>query len=125
MTVNPRRVWWGIAIGLCALEFVLSSIPGPDLAAVGFDLWDKAAHAMMYGAIAGAFALALARPRAVTTLLVAAGIAIAYGITDELHQLFTPHRDASLDDLVADAVGALAGAATGAWLVYRRRRDAA
>jgi len=37
-------------------------------------------------------------------------IAILYGISDEYHQSFVPARDASVTDLVSDAVGAFLGA---------------
>jgi VanZ family protein len=33
-------------------------------------------------------------------------IATAYGVTDELHQRYVPHRTADVADLVADALGA-------------------
>jgi VanZ family protein len=33
-----------------------------------------------------------------------------YGVTDEWHQSFVPGRTPAADDLVADAVGSLAGA---------------
>ena len=110
-----------------ALEFVLSSIPGPSLPTVDVDYSDKILHAAMYAGIAGALALALGDPRrrrAGLVVALAAAIATAYGVTDELHQILTPNRDASIDDVVADAAGALIGAAIACWLVYRRRRDA-
>src|SRR5436190_17458940 len=103
-------------------EFILSSIPGDELAKTGFDLNDKIVHATVYACIAGAWRFALdgrARP-----WLWAALIATAYGGTDELHQIFVRNRDCSIFDLIADAVGACIGAAVAARLVYRRRRDA-
>jgi VanZ family protein len=47
-------------------------------------------------------------------------------VTDELHQILTPYRDASVGDVVADAIGGVIGAAvaTGLAARYRRRRDA-
>ncbi len=49
--------------------------------------------------------------------LLGAGIAIAYGIGDELHQYFVPGRHASLHDVAADAFGALLACGAG-WLDY-------
>jgi VanZ family protein len=48
-------------------------------------------------------------------------LATLYGVTDELHQLFTPRRSCDFYDVVADAVGGLLGAVLAAALVARRR----
>jgi VanZ family protein len=42
-----------------------------------------------------------------------------YGLTDEFHQRFVPHRSAELGDWAADTLGAALGALL-AWLVLRR-----
>ena len=61
--------------------------------------------------------------RATTSLggarLAAAATALAtiYGVTDELHQIFTPRRSSDWRDVVADGVGA----AIGVLLVASRR----
>jgi VanZ family protein len=34
-------------------------------------------------------------------------ITTLYGISDEIHQLFVPHREFSIHDIVADSVGAV------------------
>jgi VanZ family protein len=119
---RARITWAAIAaLGMIG-QFILSSIPGDELAKTGFDLNDKLAHGLVYACIAGALAFALsatARP-----WLYAALIAAAYGGTDEIHQIFVRNRDASVGDLIADSIGACAGAAVASWLVYRRRRDA-
>ena len=73
-------------------------------------------------AVAGALAFALsatARP-----VVYAALIAAAYGGTDEVHQMFVPRREPSALDLVADAVGAVAGSFLFAALAALRRRRA-
>ena len=44
------------------------------------------------------------------TLALSAFLATAWGLSDELHQAFVPGRSAEVADLVADAIGALAGA---------------
>ena len=43
-------------------------------------------------------------------MLLAAVLAAAYGLTDEIHQIFVPLRSVELADWMADAVGGLAGA---------------
>jgi len=50
-------------------------------------------------------------------LLLALGISVLYGASDEFHQSFVPGRDASVLDWLVDT----AGAATALWLVWRRR----
>lgn len=89
---------------------------------------DKLIHAAEY-AVLGALifrALVILGARVKTsTVVLAAGIATFFGITDEVHQMFVPRRDASLLDLVADAVGGGLGASAYAALeALRRRRQA-
>ena len=47
--------------------------------------------------------------------VVAAAIAVGYAVTDEVHQMFVPGRSAELNDLLADAMGVVAGASL-VWL---------
>ena len=63
-------------------------------------------------------ALAGGLPRRISLGVAAAAVAItiAYGATDEVHQLFVPGRTGDVYDLMADAAGALAGTiACAAW----------
>ncbi|MEX2503086.1 MAG: VanZ family protein [Trueperaceae bacterium] len=62
---------------------------------------DKLAHASLFGVLAALLRLAGAGPwRAV-------GLATAWGVIDEIHQMFVPGRTPELLDVVADATGAL------------------
>ena len=56
---------------------------------------------------------------ALRTTLVGAFLAVAFGVTDEVHQSFVPGRNADLMDLVADTLGASLGAVIAA--VWGRR----
>lgn len=48
-------------------------------------------------------------------------ITVAYGVSDEWHQMYVPNRHADLRDLQADAIGALvAGIAVKAWGIIKR-----
>jgi VanZ family protein len=75
--------------------------------------WDKLAHATVFAVLTALLALALqGRPpgarwalRPGAALAVAALLAGAVGVADELHQATLPGRVAGLDDLLADAVG--------------------
>ncbi|MEW5802989.1 MAG: VanZ family protein [bacterium] len=49
-------------------------------------------------------------------LLLAIGVAVLFGISDELHQLFVPLRQADVFDLVADSFGAAMGSWFALWM---------
>lgn len=77
---------------------------------------DKVIHAGAYSVLAALVTLATGNP------VVGGVLAVAYGITDEIHQSFVPGRSPSIGDLVADAVGAALGAGLVAYLVLRPKR---
>lgn len=88
-----------------------------------FDIWDKAAHftAFAVGAVLLALALkwntAWLWPRIICVSIAAISI---FGVTDEWHQLYTPHRSgADVGDWTADTLGAIAGAAVTAFIHAR------
>lgn len=93
--------------------FALSSIPGTRLPAIDLPQSDKIVHALLYGVLGALLRRALdgsrdsGKPR--SHLLLAILIATAYGISDEVHQLWTPQRSAGWRDVVADACGAVLG----------------
>jgi VanZ family protein len=84
---------------------------------------DKIEHFIAYGVLAAAAGLWVSsrrwehRPWAYFLLI--AGIAAAYGLTDEIHQSFVPGRDCNVWDWIADAAGALAGAAAARLVIAR------
>ena len=114
----PRWLRTGswIAVAFWALGiFILSSISGSDIAKMNiFDIWDKAAHFTAFATGAVLLALALrwntewSLKRVVWFTIVAISL---YGVSDEWHQLYTPHRSgADVGDWTADTLGAIAGA---------------
>jgi VanZ family protein len=121
--ISPRRAWE--LTGLWALViFALSSIPGKALPPVQlFAGIDKVAHLAIYAVLGGlAFVAArktwtLSRP---STVLIATALALLYGVTDEIHQLFVPARSADPLDVAADGLGALLGAIAATWGSARR-----
>lgn len=76
---------------------------------------DKVLHAGAYAVLGGLLTAATSNP------VLGVALAIAYGVSDEIHQSFVPGRDASVGDLVADAVGAALGAGLVVYLVRRSR----
>lgn len=106
----PGLVAWLPALAYMALIFTISSFslrrtPLPRLS-------DKPIHFVEYAVLALLVTFALRHTRRAWTrgrvALAAWAIAAVYGVTDELHQLFVPHRSASVADWVADASGAAA-----------------
>jgi VanZ family protein len=116
---------WAPVAAYMAIIFALSSGPSLPLPRL---TTDKMAHAGVYGGLAILLVRAFAAgwPRRITAraALLAAAVTIAYGISDEWHQLFVPGRTADRADVLADAIGALVG--TGvcwAWGTIRLRPD--
>jgi VanZ family protein len=109
---------WVLLIGLCLLIFWQSSGPLP-VEAPSLPGLDKVVHAVLYALLAflaaRAFATlpALKSPRVL--VWAAAGFAILYGLSDEVHQAFVPGRSADIWDLAADAAGAVVGAVVYRW----------
>src|SRR3954470_23383319 len=82
--------WWP-AVGWAAVIFVLSSIPGSAYPSTNLPGADKLVHITIYGILGFFSARALRLRGSMKTLpLIAATatIAVLFGVTDELHQLF-------------------------------------
>lgn len=118
---------WGPPGLVMGVIFVASSLS--DVSPAMGDLSDVGAHALTYCGLSVTLVRALsgAQWRGVThsKMLGAILLSTAYGLSDELHQLFVPGRVAEVRDLVADAAGATAGVgfvwAWGIVLSARRR----
>lgn len=115
-----RHAWFAAALALAVGIWLLSSRP-IVMPVDAPDLTDKIVHAVVYGVLAALLARGGLERGWRHAVLAAIALAVAYGVVDELHQSQVPGRDASVADVIADLVGALAGAALAA-RVYRRRR---
>jgi VanZ family protein len=120
-----RALLWLPAGAQMALIFAASSVPGDQLPG---NLWDKLAHLVVYAVLGLCFLFPLAGGRlSGVTASRAAGavlLSLLYGVSDEIHQSFTPDRSPDAMDVVADTLGAALGAASGlaiARLAGRRR----
>lgn len=106
-----------------ALTFVVSHQP---VVVIPFGAPDYVAHALNY-AVLGAlliWAMSGGSQAAMTPPLMASAVVVAtvLGIADEFHQSFVPGRDATVQDVMADAVGAAAAACVVAVFVGLRRQ---
>jgi VanZ family protein len=113
------RTWLLVAFW-AAVIFGLSSLPGSRIPSVRFAHFDKVVHFALYATLGALLGRALGQrwPRSFWKVLAAAWVlAVAYGASDEIHQLFVAGRSADPADLAADAAGALVGTA----LVLKRR----
>ncbi|HZW99993.1 MAG TPA: VanZ family protein [Trueperaceae bacterium] len=109
-----RLIGWLGAVAWGGLIFWLSSTPDAG-GVLGFlpTGSDKVLHGVAFLVLAGLLTVATGRP------VVATALAVAYGVSDEVHQLFVPGRTADVADLVADALGAAAGAMLVGYLLRR------
>jgi len=100
-------VRWGPALVWAAFIFYLSSQSWVD-APSSLRINDKVAHIILYAVFGAALAWG-ARGLGRRWYLILPVLGILYALSDEWHQSFVPMRDPSAGDLLADAVGILAG----------------
>lgn len=106
------RVFRGFALVWMALIFYLSAQPSLGLPGL-FEGQDKVMHFVTYGVLGFLVARGIGPVRGEFSwrrMFAAIAFTVAYGISDEFHQSFVPGRSPSVFDLLADALGALAGA---------------
>jgi VanZ family protein len=95
-----------LTVGWMLLVFFLSSrpdVPAPEL----FRHQDKVFHLLLFGVLGLLLAFSFTPPAVATwrRVFLVTALVTAYGITDEMHQLFVPGREASVGDVLADAFG--------------------
>jgi len=117
-----------LVIIYCAGIWWLSSQSNPPRPEYTFPGDDKVVHATIYGILATLVLVGLRRshPDLKPALLFWLPILFAavYGLTDEIHQSFVPHRSADPLDLLADTTGALLFI-TAQHLFHRNRQPSA
>lgn len=97
--------------------FALSATP--DLG-TGLGVWDLILRKLGHVSVYALLWLALARALDWRRPLAAGAVALAYAISDEIHQSFVPGRHGAALDVAIDAVGI--ALATLAWALAARRR---
>ncbi|TDL79020.1 VanZ family protein [Peribacillus frigoritolerans] len=94
------------------LIWILSSMPADAIINTPFSfdrLMKESLHLIEFGILYWLIALAFAAHQSwtVKASILAAGVSILYGATDEIHQYFVPYRSATVIDLVKDTIGVL------------------
>lgn len=115
--------YW-LPVGLYAgLIFYFSSLQHPE-DFLPITVWDKLAHVVEYAILGILSYRAFVNTGSVWgtrhAMLLTILFSVAYGLTDELHQLFVPNRQADLVDVFADSLGATSGAFVWKWLRLNR-----
>jgi len=126
MPALPRWLTaFGPALAYMLLIWVLSSFP-IQLPLERIPFRDKSVHFVEYGTLGALLghAMRATYPRwhAVSVWLLAALATTLWGAIDEIHQAYVPGRNSDVGDLIADAAGAVVGAAI--YLLVHRRRAA-
>lgn len=109
-----RRVRWGLA-ALAWMGFIFWLSAQPDLPRAPEPWLDKvvkkSGHVVLYGVLAWLYLGALRGNGLLShrMRLLAFGLAVLYGVTDEVHQSFVPGRTPSPVDVFIDGVGAALG----------------
>ncbi|MDR1400494.1 MAG: VanZ family protein [Treponema sp.] len=93
----------------------------PHIPMLGVRISDKLIHLVCFAGLAGSwtfwFPLNSWKKHSVRNILICVvGVAL-YGILDEWHQSFTPYREVSAYDWLADVGGAILGSVSGCFLM--------
>ncbi len=100
-------LWMAIIFSFSMMTGKVTAGPPP----LWYFLERKSAHVFEYAVLMllsyRFFHLSFVRERIERVLVLAAGFAIMYAATDELHQFFVPNRGASLRDILIDGGGVL------------------
>jgi VanZ family protein len=109
--MNPSPlIRWGPVVIIMVVIFGFSSVPSDDMPHFGeMDfIVKKLGHMAGYALLSLAFAwgIGIQKPGVIWKAWL---LTVAYAVTDEFHQSFVPGRNASLMDVVIDALGASIG----------------
>ncbi len=109
INIRAALIYWFLTLGYMALIFLLSSFQGADLPGLPGN-FDKVVHTGVYMPLAFLFYRSLEKSGTRKYIFITAFLfASLYGITDEIHQIFVPGRDAAIGDALADSTGAFLG----------------
>jgi VanZ family protein len=101
-------VRWAAVASWIGLIFYLSNQPRlPSVPGMWPGLQDIVGHFVVYGVLAVLLRWALAGAGVRSPDRWAFILAVLYGVSDEFHQSFIPHRHPDIFDVMTDAAGAL------------------
>ncbi len=109
-TIKLIFLGWIPVFVYCALIFSFSSqsFPNRHFPSFLFGLSDKLAHGVEFGILGILFYRAFQQmTQAIKSVWLAIFCTVLFGISDEIHQGFVPHRQPDLLDVLADTVGAM------------------
>jgi VanZ family protein len=111
---------WAAVLLYAGFIFYFSSLPSTKLPSIGN--YDKIIHVFEF-LILG-FLLSRAfdpdkKARLLKVFILASIVSALYGISDEIHQLFTLGREFSFGDMIVDGIGGMLGS-TAYWLLKTR-----
>ena len=108
---NFFSYWFPILL-YCLLIFIQSSYPSPKIEP-NLPNFDKVLHFMGYALLGALFLRAFystsINRRLKLIFMLSILLSGLYGISDEIHQSFVPHRTADVMDALADMLGSIAG----------------
>jgi len=100
--------YWLPVIIMCIMIFVLSE-KGGDIYIPPIPYIDKFLHIALYSVLALFYCRAHKWQWRTFVFPGTIIFTIAYGISDEIHQYFVPHRNPEITDILADGIGGLMG----------------
>ncbi len=103
------KISWFFVILIAITIFYVSSLPFEELAPlVGFSWQTTAYHIIVFFFLAFFLLPALVKGKKKRFIFLSIILAVVYGITDEIHQLFVPGRQFSIYDMMINSAGILA-----------------
>ncbi len=124
MRVNIKIPWLLKCILTLAYAYLIFAASSEDTSSIAIPRHvDKLIHFVVFGFLCLMICWALSSARIgsknIYKLILAIGITSFYGMSDEFHQSFTPHRSVDVFDWLADTAGAVAAGFLWQMSVYK------
>jgi VanZ family protein len=104
--------YWSPILVYCTLIYIQSSNPSPE-EIPSIPYFDKILHFAAYALLGALFLRAFKtlpiKDNIRLIMILSITLSSLYGISDEIHQHYVPHRDADITDALADIIGSIFG----------------